>query len=136
VWAVLDRQSTASSEPPGERVANTMMPTRAAAPRMTHSQMRLKLDPVDDAGELLAGVAGAVLGATVGLAALGVGDGGAVVGGGGVVTVAGALAVGEGLVVAPLALCTHPAARHPVMRMAAASSTLLRRRRILVLPRV
>jgi hypothetical protein len=102
---------------------------------MTHSQMRLKLNPLDDAGELLAGVAGAVLGATVGLAALGVGDGGAVVGGG-VVTVAGALAVGEGLVVAPLALCTHPAARHPATRMAAASSTSLTRRRMPVLPRV
>jgi hypothetical protein len=101
---------------------------------MTHSQMRLMLDPPDDAGELLAVVAGAVLGATVGLAALG--DGGAGVGDGGAVTVAGTLAVGEGLVVAPLALCTHPAARHPVMRMAAASSTLLRRRRIPVLPRV
>jgi hypothetical protein len=38
---------------------------------MTHSQMRLKLDPPDDAGELLAGVVGAaVLGATVGLATL------------------------------------------------------------------
>jgi hypothetical protein len=104
---------------------------------MTHSQMRLKLDPLDGAGELLAGVAdGAVLGAVDGLAALGVGDGGAGVGDGGAVTVAGALAVGEGLVVAPLALCTHAAARHPVTRMAAASSTLLTRRRIPVLPRV
>jgi hypothetical protein len=102
---------------------------------MTHSQMRLKLKPPDDAGELLAGVTGAaVLGATVGLAALG--DGGAGVDDGGAVTVAGALAVGEGLVVAPLALCTHPAARHPVTRMAAASSTLLTRRRMPVLPRV
>jgi hypothetical protein len=111
-----------------------MMTTRTAAPRMTHSQMRLKLNPVEAAGELLAGVAGAaVLGATVGLAALG--DGGAGVDGG-AVTVAGALAVGEGLVVAPLAFCTHPAARHPVTRMAAASSTLLTRRRMPVLPRV
>jgi hypothetical protein len=75
-----------------------------------------------------------VLGATVGLAALG--DGGAGVGDGGAVTVAGALAVGEGLVVAPLAFCTHPAARHPVTRMAAASSTLLTRRRMPILPRV
>ncbi|HET9330875.1 MAG TPA: hypothetical protein VFO23_10130 [Steroidobacteraceae bacterium] len=96
--------------------------------------MRLKLDPPDDAGELLAGVA--VLGATVGLATLGVGEGGTGVGDGGAVTVTGALAVGEGLVVAPLALCTHAAARHPVTRMAAASSTFLTRRRMPVLPRV
>jgi hypothetical protein len=104
---------------------------------MTHSQMRLKLKPPDDAGELLAGVAGAaVLGATVGLAGLGVGDGGEGVGDGGAVTDAGALALGEDAVTAPLALCTHAAARHPVTRMAAASSTLLTRRRIPALPRV
>jgi hypothetical protein len=94
--------------------------------------MRLKLDPLDDAGELLAGVVGgAALGATGGLATLGVGDGGG--GDGGAVAVVGALALGEGLVVAPLALCTHAAARHPVTRMAAASSTLFTRRRIPVL---
>src|SRR5215468_1645487 len=111
-----------------------MMPTRTRAPRMIHSQMRLKLDPPDGAGESLAGVAGgAVLGATVGLGALGVGGAGADDGGG--VTVAGALAVGGELVTAPLAVCTHAAARHPVTRMAAASSTLLTRRRIPVLPR-
>jgi hypothetical protein len=104
---------------------------------MTHSQMRLKLKPPDDAGELLAGVAGAaVLGATVGLAGLGVGDGGAGVGDGGAVTVAGALALGEDAVTAPLALCTQAAARHPVTRMAAASSALLTRRPIPALPRV
>jgi hypothetical protein len=95
--------------------------------------MRLKLNPPDDAGELLAG---GVLGATGGLAALGVGDGGAGVGDGGAVTVAGALAVGGELVTAPLAFGTHAAARHPVTRMAAASSTLFMRRRIPVLPRV
>jgi hypothetical protein len=96
--------------------------------------MRLKLDPLDEAGELLAGVVGgAVLGATGGLAALGAGDGGG--GDGGAVAVVGALALGEGLVVAPLALCTHAAARHPVTRMAAASSTLFTRRSMLVLPR-
>jgi len=104
---------------------------------MIHSQIRLKLNPLDGAGELLAGEAGgAVVGATVGLAGLGVGDGGAGVGDGGAVSVAGALAVGEDLVTAPLAFCTHPAARHPVVRMAAASSTLLTRRRMPVLPRV
>jgi hypothetical protein len=87
--------------------------------------MRLTLNPPDDAGELLAGVlGGAVLGAAGRLAALGVGDGGG--GDGGAVAVAGA--VGEGLVVAPLALCIHPAARHPVTRMAAASSALFTRR--------
>src|SRR5215468_10310242 len=110
-----------------------MMTTRTAAPRMTHSQMRLRLNPPDDAGELLAGVAGgAVLGAAGGLAVLGAGDGGGVDGGG--AAVAGALALGAGLVVAPLALCTHAAARHPVIRMAAASGTPFTRRRILVLP--
>jgi hypothetical protein len=99
--------------------------------------MRLKLNPLDGAGELLAGVAGgAVLGATVGLAALVAGDGGAGAGDGGAVTVAGALALGEDVATAPLALCTHAAARHPVTRMAAASSTLLTRRRIPALPRV
>jgi len=99
--------------------------------------MRLKLDPLDGAGELLPGVTGgAVLGAAGGLAALGVGDGGAGVGGGGAVAVAGALALGEDVMPAPLALCTHAAARHPVTRMAAASSTLFTRRRIPVLPRV
>jgi len=106
---------------------------------MIHSQMRLKLNPLDAAGELLAGVAGgAVLGATVGLAGLGAGDGGAGAGDGGAVTVAGSLAVGGELVAvtAPLAFCTHPAARHPVTRMAAASSTLLTRRHMPVLPRV
>jgi len=104
---------------------------------MIHSHMRLKLDPPDAAGELLAGVTGgAVLGAAVGPAGLGVGDGGAGVGDGGAVTVSGALAPGEGLVVAPLALCTHAAARHPVTRMTAASSALLTRRRMPVLPRV
>jgi len=97
--------------------------------------MRLRLDPPDGAGELLAGVAGgAVLGATGGLATLGVGDGGG--GDGGAVAVAGALALGAGLVVAPLALCTHAAARHPVTTMAAASSTLFTRRCNPVLPRV
>jgi hypothetical protein len=97
--------------------------------------MRLMLDPLDDAGELLADVVGgAVLGATGGLATLGVGDGGG--GDGGAVAVVGALALGAGLVVAPLALCTHAAARHPVTRMAAASSTLFMRRCIPVLPRV
>jgi hypothetical protein len=102
---------------------------------MTHSQMRLKLDPLDAAGELLAGVVGGgVLGAAGVLAALGVGAGAG--GDGGAVTVAGALALGEGLVVAPLALCTHAAARHPVTRTAAASSTLFPRRRIPVLPQV
>src|SRR5439155_11754538 len=100
--------------------AGTMMTTRTAAPRMTQSQMRLKLKPPDGAGELLAGVVGAaVLGATVGLAALGVGDGGASVGDAGAVAVAGALAPGEDVATAPLALCTHAAARHPVTRMAA-----------------
>jgi hypothetical protein len=99
--------------------------------------MRLKLDPLDGAGELLAGVTdGAVLGAAGGLAALGVGDGGSGVGDGGAVAVAGALAPGEDVMTAPLALCTHAAARHPVTRMAAASSMLLIRRRIPVLPRV
>jgi hypothetical protein len=97
--------------------------------------MRLTLNPPDDAGELLAGVVGgAVLGADGGLAALGVGDGCG--GDGGAVAVAGALAPGEGLVVAPLALCTHAAARHPATRMAAASSTPFTRRCIPVLPRV
>jgi hypothetical protein len=97
--------------------------------------MRLKLDPPDDAGELLAGVTGAtVVGATVGLAGLSVG--GAGVGDGGAVSVAGALALGEDVATAPLALCAHAAARHPVTRMAAASSTLLTRRRIPALPRV
>jgi hypothetical protein len=104
---------------------------------MTHSQMRLKLNPPDGAGELLAGVAdGAVLGVTVGLAGFGVGDGGAGVGDGGAVAVVGALALGEAAVTAPLAPCTHAAARHPVTRMAAASSTLFTRRRIPALPRV
>jgi hypothetical protein len=99
--------------------------------------MRLKLDPLDGAGELLAGVAGgAVLGAAGGLAALGVGDGGAGAGDGEAVAVAGALALGEAVVTAPPALCTHAAARHPVTRMAAASSTLFTRRRIPALPRV
>src|SRR5215831_34339 len=108
-----------------------MMTTRTRAPRRIHNQMRLRLDPPDGAGELLAGVAGgAVLGATGGLATLGVGDDG------GAVAVAGALALGAGLVVAPLALCTHAAARHPVTTMAAASSTLFTRRCIPVLPRV
>jgi len=114
-----------------------MMTTRTAAPRMTHSQMRLKLKPPEDAGELLAGVAGAaVLGAAVGLA--GLGDGGTGVGDGGAVSVAGSLAAGGELVTvtAPLALCAHAPARHPVTRMAAASSTLFTRRRIPVLPRV
>src|SRR5215469_16408844 len=104
-----------------------MTTTRTRAPRMIHSQMRLKLNPLDAAGELLAGVAGgAVLGATVGLAGLGAGDGG---------TGAGSLAAGGELVAvtAPLAFCTHAAARHPVTRMAAASSTLLTRRRMPVL---
>src|SRR5215831_996223 len=116
-----------------------MMSTRTRAPRMIHSQMRSKLNPLDGAGELLAGEAGgAVLGATVGLAGLGVGDGGAGVGDGGAVSVAGSLAAGGELLTAtaPLAFCTHPAARHPVTRMAAASSTLLMRRRMPVLPRV
>jgi hypothetical protein len=116
-----------------------MMTTRTAAPRMTHSQMRLKLNPPEDAGELLAVVAGAaVLGAAVGLAGLGVGDGGTGVGDGGAVSVADPLAAGGELVTvtAPLALCAHAAARHPVTRMAAASSTLFTRRRIPVLPRV
>jgi hypothetical protein len=99
--------------------------------------MRLKLDPLDGAGELLAGVTGgAVLGAAGGLAALGVGDGGAGAGDGGAVAVAGALALGEDVMTAPLALCTQAAARHPVTRTAAASSTLFTRRRIPVLPRV
>jgi hypothetical protein len=99
--------------------------------------MRLKLDPLDGAGELLAGVTGgAVLGAAGGMAALGVGDGGAGAGDGGTVAVAGALALGGDVMTAPLALCTHAAARHPVTRMAAASSTLFTRRRIPVLPRV
>src|SRR5438874_2334668 len=112
-----------------------MMTTRARAPRRIHSQMRLKLKPPDDAGELLAGVLGAaVLGTTVGLAALG--DGGAGVGDGGAVTVAGALALGEDVATAPLALCTHAAARHPVTRMAATSSTLFTKRRIPALPRI
>jgi hypothetical protein len=111
-----------------------MTTTRARAPRRIHNQMRLKLNPPDDAGELLAG--GAVLGATGGLAALGVGDGGAGVGDGGAVTVAGALAVGGELVTAPLAFGAHAAARHPAARMAATSSALFRRRRIPVLPRV
>jgi hypothetical protein len=93
--------------------------------------MRLTLNPPDDAGELLAGVAGgAVVGAAGGLAGLGVG------GDGGAVAVAGTLALGEGLVVAPLALCTHAATRQPVTMMAAASSTLFSRRLIPVLPRV
>jgi len=92
--------------------------------------MRLKPDPLDGAGELLAGVTGgAVLGAAGGLAALGAGDGGSGVGGG-AVAVAGALALGGDVMTAPLALCTHAAARHPVTRMAAASSTLFTRRRI------
>jgi hypothetical protein len=98
--------------------------------------MRLKLDPLDGAGELLAGVTGgAVLGAAGGPAALGVGDGGAGAGDGGAVAVAGAVALGEDVMTAPLALCTQAAARHPVTRTAAASSTLLTRRRIPVLPR-
>jgi hypothetical protein len=97
--------------------------------------MRLRLDPLDGAGELLAGVVGgAVLGAAGVLATLGVGDGGG--GDGGAVAVSGALALGAGGVVAPLALCTHAAARHPVTRMAAASSTLLMRRCIPALSRV
>jgi hypothetical protein len=97
---------------------------------MIHNQMRLRLNPLDDAGELLAGVVGAaVVGAAGVLAVLGVGDGGG--GDDGAVAVAGAL--GEGLVVAPLALCTHAAARHPVTRMTAASSALLTRRRMPVL---
>jgi hypothetical protein len=104
---------------------------------MIHSQMRLKLDPPDGAGELLAGVGGgAVLGTTVGLAGLGVGDGGPGVGDGGAVTVAGALTLGEDVATAPLALCTHAAARHPVTRMAVTSSTRFTRRRIPALPRV
>jgi hypothetical protein len=99
--------------------------------------MRLKLNPLDGAGELLAGLAGeAVVGAAVGLAGLGVGDGGASVGDAGAVAVAGALALGEDVATAPLALCTHAAARHPVTRMTAASSRLLTRRRIPALPRV
>jgi hypothetical protein len=49
--------------------------------------------------------------------------------------VAGALALGEDVMTAPLALCTQAAARHPVTRTAAASSTLFTRRRIPVLPR-
>jgi hypothetical protein len=102
---------------------------------MIHNQMRLRLNPLDDSGELLAGVVGAaVVGAAGVLAVLGVGDGGGGDGDDGAVAVAGAL--GEGLVVAPLALCTHAAARHPVTRMAAAISMLLTRRRIPVLPRV
>src|SRR4029077_12222288 len=110
-----------------------MMITRTAAPRMIHNQMRLKLKPLDDAGELLAGVVGAaVVGAAGVLAVLGVGDGGG--GDDGAVAVTGAL--GEGLVVAPLALCTHAAARHPVTRMTDASSALLTTRRLPVLARV
>jgi hypothetical protein len=104
---------------------------------MIHSQMRLKLNPLDGAGELLAGVTGAaVAGAAVGLAGLGVGDGGASVGDAGAVAVAGAVSVGEDVATAPLALCAHAAARQPVTRMTAASSTLLTRRRMPVLPRV
>lgn len=104
---------------------------------MTHNQMRLKLDPLDGAGELLAGVTGAaVLGAVGGLAVLGVGEGGASVGDAGAVSVAGALAPGEDVATAPLALGTHAAARHPVTTMAATSSTRFTRRRIPALPRV
>jgi len=104
---------------------------------MIHSQMRLKLNPLDGAGELLAGEAGgAVVGATVGLAGLGVGDGGASVGDAGAVAVAGALSLGEDAATAPLALCTHAAARHPVTRMAATSSMRFTRRRIPALPHV
>src|SRR5262245_15295545 len=110
-----------------------MTPSRTRAPRTIHSQMRSEASPLDDAGEV-AGVAGlvgaAVVGASVGLATLGVGDGAADVGDGGSVSVAGALAAGEEAVTAPLALCTHAAARQPAPAMTAASSTPFTRRRI------
>lgn len=98
---------------------------------MTPNQMRLELDPLDDAGELLAG---AVLGAAVGLAAVGVGDGGAGVGDGGALPVVGAPALGEERMTAPPAAWTHTVARHPATMIAAASSALLSRRRITALP--
>jgi hypothetical protein len=89
--------------------------------------MRSEPDPLDDAGEVPCGVAGAaVLGATDGLAALGVGDGGAGVGDVGAVAVAGSLALGEARVIAALASCTQAVTKHPATRIAAASSTLFR----------
>jgi hypothetical protein len=113
-----------------------MMSSSASVPRMTHSQIRLEPDALDAAGELLAGVGGVgvMVVNTVDGAVVGVSDGGACVGGG--VAVAGALAVGESRMTAPLAACAHAVARHPVTRMAAASSTLFKGRLIRLLPRV
>jgi hypothetical protein len=100
---------------------------------MTHSQMRLKPNPLVEVGELLglgaveavvgAAVVLAVLGAAVGLAAVGVAEGWAV--GAAVVP-----ALGEEAVTAPRALCAHPATRHPASKITAPSSTLCMRRRI------
>src|SRR5215475_4956084 len=106
-----------------------MMPSRTRAPRTIHSQMRSEASPLDDAGEV-AGLVGAVVGASVGLTTLGVGDGVAGVGDSVRVVVAGAVATGEEVVTAPLALCTHAAARPPAPAMTAASSTPFTRRRI------
>ena len=77
------------------------MPRRATAPRATHSQVRLKLNPLVEVDELLGvglGEVEAVLGAAVGLAVLGAGVGLAAVGVGGGWAVGGAdaSALGEG----------------------------------------
>jgi hypothetical protein len=101
---------------------------------MTHSQIRSEPDALDDAGELLAVVAGVgvMVVNTVDGPMLGVSEGAADVAGGG--AVAGALALGESRTTAPLAACAHAAARQPVTRIAAASSTLVTLYRILVPP--
>jgi len=95
--------------------------------------MRSEASPFDDAGEV-AGVAGlvgaAVVGASVGVTTLGVGDGAADVGDGGGVSVTDATTAGEEEATAPLALCTHAAASQPAPAMTAASSTPFTRRRI------
>ncbi len=86
--------------------------------------MRSEAETPDDAGEVVGEVAGAaVVGAADGVVTVGSGEGGADVGDGGAVSVAGALALGEEAVTAPLALCAHAAARHPAPTMAATSTT-------------
>jgi hypothetical protein len=85
--------------------------------------MRSEAKPLDEAGVVAGEVAGAVVGATDGVVTLGSGEGGADVGDGGAVSVGGALALGDEVVITPLALCAHAAARHPAPAMAATSST-------------
>ena len=71
-------------------------------------------------------VGAAVVGASVGVTTLGVGDGAADVGDGGGVSVTDATTAGEEVATAPLALCTHAAARQPAPAMTTKRGVLTR----------